>query len=662
MRSFYRFLLLILIGIIIPLSVHGQNKKDTTHPKLLKAFERARFVYKKDPQLALSIVDSIKGQIDYNKDIELILSCCNLEGMIYNLLDLSQEALESFDKVIRISKEKNHPTFYIRGLNNLANVYHKGGRIEDADSLFRKALIFAKKRSVSDYNGVLCFNIADVNIDLEKYDSVLHYLNTAQPLEVMEIFELSRADKINNPELQNNYAYVLSSAAKLFDRLDSLEQSYAYYYESYKLRKALGIESEEVKSLNSLTAICLKFNKLTEAIRYSKEAKIICENKGFKYQLKRSLSNIIDYYHRMDKSDSLAFYRGELIKLNEEIGQENLNEKLVLLNTRSKIQNQELIHKLEIAEKEFNNKLIIWVGAVLSILFIVSLGLMYRNYRIKSSSNRIISEKNHELEMINSRITESIQYASKIQNSFLPEQTTLSKYFQEVFIFYKPRDIVSGDFYWLGEVDNDIILAVADCTGHGVPGSMVSMTGNSLLNDIVGQRQIVEPAQILGELNKGILKTFQKESGVKITDGMDISVIRFNTHESRLSFSGAMNPLYIIDKKELRIVEADRQSIGGGGLSRRDTNLFDKTFQQHEISLSEDSVCYMFTDGYMDQFGGPSGKKFNSKRFNQLLRDISEHEFSRQYTILESTLSKWMQASSKTQIDDITVLGFKLKA
>jgi serine phosphatase RsbU (regulator of sigma subunit) len=261
-----------------------------------------------------------------------------------------------------------------------------------------------------------------------------------------------------------------------------------------------------------------------------------------------------------------------------------------------------------------------------------------------------LAEKKIKLQA--NEIQESIQYAWRIQQAMLPGDETISKIFPRHFIFYKPRNTVSGDFYWVNKIGSLHIIAVADCTGHGVPGAFMSMMGISLLNEIVLREKITSPAIILNTLRER-LKLSLKSEGNKsnVADGMDISLAIIDNNTKILQFAGAYNPLFILRKGELLILEADRMPVGE---YINDTVSFtEKTFTtQHNDRL------ILFTDGFKDQNGGEKNKKYSSKQFKELLVSTSNQSINGQIQMIEQEFDLWK--SEHEQVDDVLIMGIEI--
>ncbi len=363
------------------------------------------------------------------------------------------------------------------------------------------------------------------------------------------------------------------------------------------------------------------------------------------------------------------------------------------------LEQDKLVKDLALKEHELklqNHRIIIYLGTLGVASVILVTVILYFNYRNTKKSRKQLEVRNTEilrqneeiesqkmelqglfgvLEEKNLKITGSINYAKRIQDAILPNDADFKQALPQSFIFYKPRDIVSGDFYWINEKDfkpvfttkyvgseemsilkgfesEKVIVTAVDCTGHGVPGAFMSMIGVNLLNEIVTVRNVSEPDKILNELHKGIRKALhQKETANR--DGMDIAVCCHDKKNKVLEYSGAKNPLIYIQDGKLNLLRADRKTIGG--MQREKQRLFKKQI----IPLTSPVTAYIFSDGYQDQFGGPQGKKFTQKRMRDIFQRIYDKPFDKQHEILEETLENWQ--GKEERIDDILILGFRVE-
>ena len=264
-----------------------------------------------------------------------------------------------------------------------------------------------------------------------------------------------------------------------------------------------------------------------------------------------------------------------------------------------------------------------------------------------------IEVKNKELEILYKHVTDSIRYAKRIQESILPPENFINKLLPDSFVLFKPKDIVSGDFYWVSEKEEKIIFSAIDCTGHGVPGAFMSLVGYNLLKEITDTMNHLQPAKIVDLLSEGVrnsLHQFDNKSSAK--DGMDIALCMVDFKKMELQYAGAMNPLYIIRNNNLQEIKADKLFIGYSYSEEQ------KTYTNHTVKLQKGDCIYISSDGYADQFGGPKGKKFMMNSFKQLLLDIHTKPLNTQKEILDSNFESWR--GSLDQVDDICVIGVKM--
>ena len=301
----------------------------------------------------------------------------------------------------------------------------------------------------------------------------------------------------------------------------------------------------------------------------------------------------------------------------------------------------------------------ILLGIVILILFILIIHFREANLqkakrilenKVKIRTQEIEEQKNEIAEQKKS-ITDSIEYARKIQSAAIPSPLKMKELLPEHFVLFKPRDIVSGDFYWIGEVQSTIILVAADCTGHGVPGAFMSMLGISFLNEIVNRQELTSASEILNALRRLVKDTISKEGEEeRRSDGMDISLCMIDKKKNILQYAGAFNPLYLIRDNELTIIKGDKMPIG---MFTRETS-----FTNHVINIQKSDCFYISSDGFIDQFGGADCKKYLSKNFKSFLLKIHQQPMSKQLEMLKNEFNTWKGPFS--QLDDVLVIGFRV--
>ncbi len=247
-------------------------------------------------------------------------------------------------------------------------------------------------------------------------------------------------------------------------------------------------------------------------------------------------------------------------------------------------------------------------------------------------------------------VTDSIRYAKRLQESILPPERRIKELLPDSFVLFRPKDIVSGDFYWVDKVNNKVIFAAVDCTGHGVPGAFMSLVGHNGLNQSIKEHGIVRPSDVLRDLNRISYEALHKDRDQFVRDGMDMALCALDPERLLLEYAGANCPLYLVRDREVVQYSPDKRPIGGFDLG-------DQGFTDHRIQLRKGDVIYIFSDGYADQFGGPRGKKFLYRRFRELLVEIHDKPMDRQKSLLLESFNQWRGAQE--QVDDILVFGMR---
>ena len=256
----------------------------------------------------------------------------------------------------------------------------------------------------------------------------------------------------------------------------------------------------------------------------------------------------------------------------------------------------------------------------------------------------------NKIRTVNKKLTDSIEYAQKIQNASLPQKEFLDKILPEHFILLKPRDIVSGDFYWAEQTGDKLIIVAADCTGHGVPGAFMSMFGVAYLHEIVGKNKVTQPAEIINELRRIVIDSLKQDEDSEVKDGMDISVITIDKAQQKIEYAGAFNDMLLIRNNNMQIIQADHMPVSIGET--------DQPYTNHELTYQQGDCVYLYTDGFPSQFGGPNDKKLMQKGFRNLLMENHQYPMEQQADIYENFFNMWKGIND--QIDDVLVIGVRL--
>lgn len=551
---------------------------------------------------AMRIADSLGNK-------RLIANVYSEKGNLYINTGDYKSAQECFLKDIQILKSINPNDPEIYGVyNNLGIVYAQSNNLNKAEEYFKQALQYALKLNNYVSLGNCYNNIGIIRMIKGVMDSSLYYVYKGKEYREKTNDQANLAGSYNNIasyyKIKKNY----NLAAKFADT-------------SYAIAVKIHSKQALIEVLQTYYEICDVQGNFKDALKYYKEKQLLTQE----------LEN-----ENVEKK--IAEYQGgyELEKKEKELN-ESKNQ---LLLKEAKEGKQKV---------KINLLIVILIVSVAGIVLVIN-----RNKKI-SAANKIISdqkvkveEQKQIIEEKHKDITDSINYAQKIQTALIISENKLSAKVNNVFVMFKPRDIVSGDFYWYSEKNGYKLLAVADCTGHGVPGAFMSMIGITLLNQIVNEKGIVSPAEILNHLKEGIVSSLNPTGDISDKrDGMDISVIAWNNNE--LYFAGANNPCVAICNNELIDLKPDKQPVG----------LYEKNekFTEQKLIMQGLQSIYLFTDGIVDQFGGTEGKKLKLKLFRQWLVEISGMNSIEQKHNLENKLINWM--GKHEQIDDILVIGIK---
>jgi serine phosphatase RsbU (regulator of sigma subunit) len=319
-------------------------------------------------------------------------------------------------------------------------------------------------------------------------------------------------------------------------------------------------------------------------------------------------------------------------------------------------------HRISLSEAMVNGGLLLLVVSLFMILLIQTrYSLTVKTIKAQlalEQSNQALAEQKEVTESKNRNIMDSIRYANRIQTATLPSPESLGELLDDGFVLFKPRDVVSGDFYWLWHQGPQVLIAAMDCTGHGVPGAFMSMKGDALLNQIVNVEGITQPDKILNLMHHYIRQSLRQKERHN-NDGMDGTICLIDLEKRTLTFAGAKNPLFFVQNGEGRLIKGDKMPIGGvqRELEALLTTDLTRLFTPHTIDISVPTCFYMFSDGYQDQFGGPKKRKFLGKNLQELLLTLHQQPMAEQKRRLDETIENWRAAGNERQIDDILVIG-----
>jgi len=361
---------------------------------------------------------------------------------------------------------------------------------------------------------------------------------------------------------------------------------------------------------------------------------------------------VLNIQEKEIKSQSLTIESQvkEVLQQREILAEQELNirtkeEAISQKEEEIREQDEKIVLQAEAIQKQ---KIIILAVALALLLVFGLVYFIWRNYQNKKRANILLQAQRDQIAYQKKHITDSIEYAKMIQTAILPSMELFSQKLDH-FVLFKPRDIVSGDFYWAEEMDGKYLIVTADCTGHGVPGAFMSMLGISLLNEIIISKEISRPDQVLNNLRDKIIEALRQETGSIVKDGMDMTVCLFDRKTLQLQFSGANNPLYLISDGQLTQLKGDKMPVAIHDIM--------DPFSLHHLKLKQGDTFYTFSDGFADQFGGPERKKFLAKNFKNLLLSVQDLSMIAQGNRLDEVFTEYRKEVE--QIDDVVVIGVK---
>lgn len=573
---------------------------------------------------------------EYDKAIEVYQENLNLQEQIGSLIGMARSRANIANVYFFFGLDYEKALEYFQESLELFQLYHE----EEPEDPAGESLIAQSYKNV----GIVLAEMKDLDGALENFGEALRYY------EEME-------DRAGIASVKMNMGVIYMEQGNYREALEAVQASLAY-------NREIGQRKEESEDLKSIGKIYYRMRMYPQALEYMNQSLEISRELDLKremYDVYKELSDVYrdmgDYRQALENYEMYSMLKDsslreeslkQISELETKYETERIERENVLLNTEN---------ALQIARVKRQR---IFLISVISIsVIILGFGfVVYRQYQEKKQANILLEEQNIEIKAQRDQIfqqkqeiTDSIQYASRIQNAVLPPENLLSE-LSEHFILYKPRDIVSGDYYWMTLKDERTIVVAADCTGHGVPGAFMSMLGISFMNEIINKSDTTQANEILNQLRSDVIASLGQtgETG-ETQDGMDLALCVIDTGKMNLQFSGAYNPLYIIRDDELIEFKSDKMPIGIHK-EKKDS------FSNHDIKIQKNDALYMFSDGYIDQFGGHKQKKFMTKNFKELLLRINRKPMKEQGKILDQTLLEWM--GDVEQIDDILVMGLRI--
>ncbi len=555
---------------------------------------------------AYRISDSIKDQRC------MALSLYNL-GWVACILQHNYKEDGYLYRSLQISQRVNDLGGILRAHNALGNYYYDRYCTQKQKKYFDSTIYYSQR-----------------GIDLCKKNKIYGPLAA---------FNVNLGDLFYNAKDYGSARFYYSNAA---DGYRTKADSFNQVFISCKIAQCNGefrVSDEDIKTLTFARAYCKK----NEILDLESDVLQMLSNLYYKHDKFKDGFDVFKEYVETKKELDKKSYATSMTNLENNYSLEKSEINISQLKQANEIQ--------ELKNKRKSYFILALTGIGVVVIFVAF--LLFRQNKLKQQTNIQLQEQNNIIKEKKEEIDHSIQYAKGIQLAILPEIKDLNDRFKESFVLYKPKDVVSGDFYWFAKVENDFYCLAADCTGHGVPGALMSIIGMDKIIQAIFEKKITEPNKILSYLNiqiKNVLKQHSDASTQK--DGMDIAILKFDPTNSFVEYSGANRPLFLIRDKEIIEYKANKTAIAGFTPN-------DYEFNTHKIALQKNDSLYIFTDGYADQFGGPSGgKKVMTKKLKQMLISVIDLPAFEQKNNLETVFNEWK--GSFEQTDDVLIVGIKI--
>ncbi len=658
---------------ILP-SLKGKRKVDALNKLSL------RFI-NSDPEKTSQYVRTALSLAEKQSYPEGRADSYNIIGLFHDLQGNYPQALNHYLKSLEIYKVAKDKKGQANALLNIGVLYQQQGDIDKAITFYQEAMLIQQSLKNSLEVAKCLHNIGNAHSIKAEYEKGLTYLNKA--IDIYIEFK-------NNAHLAKAY----NSIANIYDDQRLYKAALAYYQKALKELEKIDDKNDVAICLNNIANVYCLQEEYNKALRYAQKSLEIAQSIGAKDNIKNAAYTLSQIYSFQEDYAHAFEYLNRYNLLERTMFNEENAKQIARFQATYDITQKE--NEIALLNKDNALKQVLIYGfSVVIVLVLALLGILLWAYRQKMKANQqlatqkdLIETKNKALEQSekdlkqtnlqlqerseelaaskeqlerknmliadkNKNMHASISYAQRIQEALLPPIVEIKAKFPELAIFYRPKDMVSGDFYWFAEFDEIYYLAAVDCTGHGVPGAFMSMIGHAFLNQILKIQHITEPGEILNQLHQNVIQALHHDT-VRRQDGMEMVLCAINPQKKEIKYAGAVTPMLIFNEGKQHLIQGERQSIGGTYNFRDE----DVPFTTQTFHYQSPAMVYMFSDGFQDQFGGLRGRKFGKSRFYELLHEIHTLPTQEQSKLLTARFEEWKKDNS--QIDDVMVLGVKI--
>jgi serine phosphatase RsbU (regulator of sigma subunit)/tetratricopeptide (TPR) repeat protein len=563
-------------------------------------------------------------------------------GIIYDYKGNYPKSLECYFTALRIQEKIKDEEGQAYSMSNIGLIYTNQNNNDEALYYHTKSLKLRKKIKFSPGIAASYNNIGICYLNKKDFDRALEYFSKSKQMDVQRKDSIGLMDDLNNIGL-------------CWLEKKQYEKAIQNFKDCIVLRLKFKDQYGASKAINNIATCYMKQKKFDEAETEFKKGLAIGLKIGGNESIWYSYENLSEIAKIKGDYKAAFNYLNKAIEIKSSwtsassIREEAETELSYQFEKKSEIEKMRQIKKdIETQAQKKQTTLFLWSLGIIAAIIALFAFILFRRWKIATNQKRIIDEQRSLVQEKNTEIVDSINYAQRIQTAILPSDVSLKTALKHYSLFYQPKDIVAGDFYWMHQVDKTVYFAVADCTGHGVPGAFMSLLCSNALNRVILENGTVSPGELLTQARAIIVSEFAK-SHMNLNDGMDISICTWNQETNSCSWAGANNPLWVLypESEEMHEIKGDKQPVGNHYHHLTD-------FTTHDVQLKDGARLYLFTDGIADQFGEESGKKFKSKRLKELLLSSRKESIHEQMLLVKDNINDWK--GNLEQIDDVCLL------
>ena|GEM_PF-2115761 len=638
-----------------------QDTKEIKSSEAATLIEKASELKGNKPQEAMLLAKKALKICVENKDIVGIIESQNILGSLHLFFGEDDLALQMYFKSLELSEQKQDNYLLSTTYNNIALVYQTQKKNDLAIENFKKSLQYAEKSGTENQ---ILNNLYKLGVIYETLDSLP---------EAYKYYKRSLLIEENNRNSEGMFYSLLGIGSVSAKRKDYY-QAYVIYTKAKEIADRLEVMAYRMLVYRHMGELFLREKKFFQAREMFLSALQVADSLEYNKEKRDCYINLASTNESLEFYSDAYYYLARYVEINDTLFSQEANERISLMQIRYDLKNKE--KEIEILKQKEQKGLIVRNSLLAGISLIgLLVFLMIYLYRTKNRHNRVLKERNNEIQLQkeeiytnldqlarvnlqltqkNQQITESIEYALTVQKTMLPNPGAIKTHFGDAFKLYLPRDIVSGDFYWLHTTPCCKMLAVADCTGHGIAGALMSVIASTLMNNIVEENPDMGTEEFMNTLNIKIKALFQHNAGdsKRYDEGMDMTLLRYDIREKKYQIALANQVACIVTDSGVNVLQGDLYSIGG---------VFSKStehiYKVYDLSFSGPSMIYLFTDGYFDQMGGPENRKLMFTRLKEKMLSIWKLPVEEQKQELENYHRAWK--GNVKQTDDILIIGIQ---